>query len=533
MIDIRTKRFLARLASAVLLLAPLAQAQASGHGAERLGEVKFPTSCSAEAQLPFDRAMALQHSFWYRAAHAAYSEVLKTDPSCAIAYWGIAMSLLYNPFSAPPAKNLGDGLATVDQGRAAGAKTERERDYLEAIAAFYGDHDKLDHRARVVAYLAAMERLGARYPDDIEASIFYALALNVAALPTDKTFANQLKAAAILEKIFAAQPNHPGVAHYLIHTYDYPALAPHGVAAAQRYAKIAPSAPHAQHMPSHIFTRLGHWDDSIASNIASAEAARAENEPGDRLHAMDYLVYAYLQTGRDRRARETLAEMNEATGIDPGRFGSFFALAAASARYAIERGAWSEAASLAVRPSRFLYVDAITHFANALGRARLKDSTAAREAIAKLAGSVGKLREAKDAYWAEQVAIQHEIASAWLAHAEGRFDDALDAMRAATDLEDGTDKHPVTPGPLAPARELLAEMLLERGMPALALAAFEAVLKKEPNRFRAVHGAAQAAERAGERETAKRHFAALVGLAASADTERPELVAARAYLARN
>src|SRR5436190_8320952 len=278
---------------------------------EDLGKVHFETSCKPDAQQHFDQAMLYQHSFWYRASQKSFEEALKADPECAIAYWGIALSLLYNPHVAPPAKNLAEGAAALAKGKSPSAKTQRERDYIDALGAMYADYDKVDHRTRVLAYLKAMEQLAQRYPDDDEAQIYYALALNVAAPPADKTYANQLKGAAILEKIWSRQPEHPGVAHYLIHLYDAPALAQNGLPAARRYAKVAPAAAHARHMPSHIFTRVGYWPDSIASNLVAARAAKADNDSSDQLHAMDYLGYAYLQVGQDQRARDAIDEMNK------------------------------------------------------------------------------------------------------------------------------------------------------------------------------------------------------------------------------
>ncbi|MGH8723062.1 MAG: hypothetical protein ACREU4_13820, partial [Burkholderiales bacterium] len=330
----------------------------------------FPVTCTPEAQQAFDQAMKLQHSFWYEAAHDAFSDVLQRDPECVMAYWGIAMTLLTNPFSPPPAKNLADGWAALEQARRLGAKSEREADYIAALAEFYRDADTKDHRTRVLAYEQAMAQLHARYPDDSEAAIYYALALNVAAVPTDKTYAKQLAAAEILEAEVVRQPDHPGIVHYLIHTYDYPPLAERGLEAANRYAELAASAPHALHMPSHIFTRLGLWDRSIGTNLRSAEVARAGKEMSGELHARDYMVYAYLQTGRDEAARQAIAEAQQFAGAELASPAGPFALAAMPARFAMERGAWEEAAALTPQPSKFAFADAITHFARAVGLAR-------------------------------------------------------------------------------------------------------------------------------------------------------------------
>jgi tetratricopeptide (TPR) repeat protein len=499
---------------------------------QRFGTVHFDTSCNEVAQRRFDRGMRYQHSFWYRASKEIFEDALKADPGCAIAYWGVALSLLYNPHSPPPAANLALGLAALQKGKEVGAKTQRERDYIDALAVFYTDYDKVPHGARVQAYLKAMDALAQKYPSDDEAQIFYAITLNVAASANDKTYANQLKGAAILDPIFRRQPRHPGVAHYLIHLHDTPALAEKGLDAARRYAAIAPAAPHAQHMPSHIFTRVGAWQDSIASNAASARAAKDGKEFAEQLHAMDYMVYAHLQLGQDEKARSVLAEM-KGVDVGPEMFAGGYALAVSPARYAVERGDWKGAAELPVRPSKFAYADAMTHFARALGAARSGDPAAAKAEVAKVAELREKLRDAKDAYWTEQVDIQWQVASAWVLHAEGRHDEALKAMSAAADAEDKTEKHPVTPGVPTPARELYGAMLLDRGMAQEGLAAYEATLKKEPNRFNAIAGAAKAAERAGDAAKARDYAQKLVALAHDAETVRPELAAARAQLAKN
>jgi hypothetical protein len=499
---------------------------------QKLGEVHFATSCNPTAQAAFDKAMLYQHSFWYRASQRAFEAALNADPDCAIAYWGMALSLLWNPHAPPPAKNLADGAAALAKGKAVGAKTQRERDYIDTLSAMYSDFEKVDHRTRVQNYLKAMEQLAARYPDDDEAQIYYALALNVGASPTDKTYANQLKGAAILEKIWVRQPQHPGVAHYLIHLYDTPALAEHGLDAARRYAKIAPDAAHAQHMPSHIFTRVGYWKDSIESNAAAARVAKADKEPHDQLHAMDYLVYAHLQLGQETKASDVIQDMKTVTGFNEGFIAGPFALAASPARYAIERGDWKAAAALEVRPTLLPQVQAITYFAKAVGAARSGDTEAAQAAIAKLLELRDQLREKKDAYWAEQVDIQRQVATAWALEAAGSHGDALKALSAAADAEDKTEKHPVTPGPLMPAREFYGVMLLDRGMASDALAAFEATLKKEPNRLGATIGAAKSAAKAGDVTKARQYYVKVATLADDADEGCPEAKEARAFLAK-
>jgi tetratricopeptide (TPR) repeat protein len=500
---------------------------------QRFGTVHFETSCNETAQRRFDRGMRYQHSFWYKASMDIFEDALKADPDCAIAYWGIALSLLYNPHIAPPAKNLALGAAALEKGKVLGANTQRERDYIDALTVFYTDYDKVPHGARVQSYLKAMEALAQKYPEDDEAQIFYAITLNVAASPADKTYTNQLKGAALLEPIFKRQPRHPGVAHYLIHLYDNPVLAERGLDAARRYAKIAPAAAHAQHMPSHIFTRLGYWKDSIESNIESARVAKVDKDFAEALHAMDYLVYAYLQLGDDNKARGVIDDMNLVTGLAESVLPGPYALAASPARYAMERGDWKGAAELQVRPSPLAQVEAVMHFARALGAAHLGNPEVAKTDIAKLYELRDKLRAAKDTYWTEQVEIQGQIANAWVLYAEGKYDDALKAMGAAADAEDRSEKHPVTPGAPIPARELYGTMLLDRGMAREALAAFEATTKKEPNRFNSIAGAARASERLGDKAKAKDYYQKLTTIASNPDTVRPALAAARIFLATN
>lgn len=520
------------LFAAILAAASCSTAVAQDETDQKLGKVHFVTTCNDVAQRRFDRAMRYQHSFWYTESREIYDGAIKADPSCAIAYWGIALSLLNNPHSAIPAPNLPLGLAAISKARETGAKSERERDYIDALAVMYVDYDKTPQQARVQTYLKKMEGLAAKYPDDDEAQIFYAIALNVAASPADKTYANQLKGAAILEPIWQRQPFHPGVAHYLIHLYDYPGIAEKGLPAALRYSRIAPNAPHAQHMPSHIFTRVGYWKESIAANLASVAAAKASHESGDQLHGEDYLVYAYLQLGQDANARGVVDDIG-ATKPDPDSFGGAFSKAASPARYAIERGDWSGAARLEVAQSKFPQAMAISHFARALGAARSGDAAAARADLAELGQIRDGLREAKSDYWAEQVDVEAQAANAWVLYADGKYDDALKAMSAAADAEDKTEKAPVTPGPVVPARELYGFMLLDRGMPKEALAAFEATKAKEPNRFNGYAGTAQAAQAIGDAAAAKASYQKLLALTSDSTSERPTLAAARAFVASN
>jgi tetratricopeptide (TPR) repeat protein len=523
--------FAASLAT-VATFGPCIPVKAQDDTDQKLGRVHFATSCNETAQRRFDRAMRYQHSFWYAESNEIYQEALKADPDCAIAYWGIALSLLNNPHGAIPAPNLPLGLAAIEKGQAMGAKTERERDYIDALSAMYVDYDKVPHQARVQSYLKKMEALAAKYPDDDEAQIFYAITLNVAASPADKTYANQLKGAAILEPIWQRQPQHPGVAHYLIHLYDYPPIAAKGLPAALRYSKIAPNAPHAQHMPSHIFTRVGYWKESIAANLASVQAAKAGHEGGDQLHGQDYLVYAYLQLAQDAAAQSTIDEI-KAAQPDPDSFGGAFSQAAAPARYMVERGDWKGAAALDVKPSKFPQTMAISYFARALGAARSGDPSAAKADVARLVEIRDSLRAAKSDYWATQVDVEVQAANAWVLYAEGKYDDALDTMRAAADAEDKTEKSPVTPGPLAPARELYGFMLLDRGMAKEALEAFEATKAKEPNRFNGYAGAAKAAQALGDTAKAKANYEKLLTLASGSDSDRPTLAAARTFVAGN
>jgi hypothetical protein len=527
---IKTSFAITAMAAAGVALALPAFAQVDD---KKLGTVHFETSCSPEAQKHFDRAMVYQHSFWYRASQMAFQDVLKADAECGIAYWGIGLSLLLNPHVPTPAKNLADGAAAIAKAKSLVAKTQRERDYIDALGVMYADFDKVDHRTRVVAYAKAMEQLAQRYPDDDEAQIHYALSLSTSASPADKTYVNQLKGAAILEPIFKRQPHHPGVAHYLIHLYDYPPIAEKGLDAARRYAKIAPEAAHAQHMPSHIFTRLGYWSESITSNIEAARVAKINNEGHDQLHPMDYVVYAYLQLGQDTKAKAVIDEMAKVTGFSETFIAGPYALAVSPARYAIERGDWKAAAELQVRPTPLAHVEAITHFARALGAARSGNPEAAKADIAKLGELRDKLRDAKDAYWSGQVDIQAQVASAWVLFAEGKYEDALKATSAAADAEDKTEKHPVTPGVPKPARELYGVMLLERGMAKEALAAFEATLKKEPNRLGAYVGAAKAAEKSGDMAKARDYFQKIVAMAGDADAARTEVADARAFLKKS
>lgn len=512
---------------------------------DELGTVEFAVSCTAEAQAEFNHATALLHSFWFGPAIAGYNTVVELDPTCAMGQWGVAMSVMGNPFSWPPSPAaLKAGWAATESAIAIGAKTEREQGYIDAITAFYKDAETVDHRTRAVAYEQAMAALATKFPEDTEATIFYALALNATALPTDKSYANQLKAAEMLNQIFAQQPDHPGVAHYLIHSHDVPALAEQGLDAAQRYAGIAPDAPHALHMPSHIFTRRGLWHESIATNIDSARVAMAEAEaargPGvgatSALHAYDYMMYAYLQTGQDGAAATLLDQISAFESVDTESSVSAYALAAMPARYALERSQWADAAALSLYPNfqswdAFPQAEAVLVFAQGLGAARSGDVATANEALARLDALQSALLAANSAYWAGQVEIQSTEVRAWIALAEGNPDEALALMEQAVTLEDATEKNAVTPGPIKPAHELLGEMLLELGHADTALQEFEASQQIEPNRFMGLYGAARAAELLGDLEKAQSYYQQLMALGEQADSERAELTAAQTFLA--
>jgi Tfp pilus assembly protein PilF len=516
---------------------PQQPAQHDHAAPEKLGRVHFTTSCSKDVAAAFDRAIALLHSFSFSVAKQAFDGVLAKDPGCAMAHWGVAMTFWGNPFAGlRSTKSLAEGQGAAARAQAAGAKTPRERAYIAAVGELYKAYDTTDQRTRVLAYAQAMERVYRENPDDREAAAFYALALNQTALPTDKTYAQQLEAAAILEKLFAQAPDHPGLAHYIIHAYDHPPLASRALDAARRYAEIAPSAPHALHMPSHTFTRVGYWQESIDTNIKSAESASREGTFGEALHALDYEVYAYLQTGQDNLARRVVEEAPRVLArLDSSAMGGaappeagLYAAAAIPARYAMERGAWDEAAALAPQSTAVPWVNAVTRFARAVGAARTRRLHAASAEIAELRTLQDQLAAAKNVYWDQQIAIQQKIARAWIWFGEDRKDEALTLLREAADAEDLTDKSAISPGPLAPARELLGEMLLAAGRPADALREFQATLKKEPNRFRATYFAAKAAQASGDVAAARRSFADLVRIAKTGDSPgRPELEEAR------
>ncbi len=536
---------------AVVAVAASAAAQEEhrhSHGdAENFGAVHFPSACRAEARDTFTRAVAQLHSFGYEESRRSFEEVTRLDPSCGIAYWGIAMSW-YHPLWAPPGREeRAAGRAAAQEAASLGGKTERENAYIQAIGIFYRDSETKDHGTRAEAYGAAMEAMTVRFPDDHEAAIFHALALLGTAPPLDTTYANQKKAAAILNGLLPLEPRHPGIAHYMIHSFDYPELAADALPAARAYSKIAPSSAHALHMPSHIFTRLGLWPESIDSNLASAESGRqlvAKRHPGaasfDTLHALDYLEYAYLQRGDDRSARAVLEESGKARAFDERSFAAGYALAAIPARWTLERRDWKAASELEIPTAdlpwdRFPYAVAITHLARAIGAARSGRVGVARESVAKLTGiQAGLVRSpiAGPYDWAMQVEVMRLSAASWLAFAEGRRDEALAAGRSAAELDAKSGKHPVTPGSVLPPRELLGDMLLAMDRPAEALAEYEAALREAPGRFNSLYGAARAAQARGDRASAAKTFGALLAQCVPGST-RPEVAEARRYTAAN
>ena len=520
---------LVHVAFGVALVAPsfgLAHDADSQNGP--LGKVTFPTSCDPKVQASIERAVAMLHSFWFSAGEQAFREVLKADPQCAIAAWGIASILMSNPLAGQGASPKGAeaAQAAIDEGRRIGANTAREREYIEAVAAYYKDFSTRPERERQVSRAKAYEALAQKYQADDEAQIFYALYLAGTQTQADQTYAAYLKAAEVLEDEFRRYPDHPGVAHYLIHSYDAPPIADKGLTAARRYAGLAPAAPHALHMPSHIFTRVGSWQESVATNTKSRDVAIAGSEPDEAYHASDYMVYADLQLARDADARRDIDSAMKVSGIS-ARFVAPYAIAAMPARYAYERGAWQEAAKLQPIGSTYPFVEAITYFTRSLGAARAGDLPAAKKDAEQLESIHKTLLDAKNAYWATEVEVQRLAAAAWIALGEKKSDDALKLMRAAADLEDKNEKHIVTPGRIVPARELLGDMLLELKQPVAALQEYEASQVREPNRFRNYAGSARAAEMAGDSAKAAAYYKKLLALGKDADTQRPELVSAK------
>ena len=507
---------------------------------DRVGSVAFPVSCRADQQKNFEQAVAVLHSFWYEESERLFREIQQADPGCAIALWGVAMSLYHPLWQPPDPASLKRGVEAVAQATRIGAKTERERDYIAAIGRFYADSDKRDHGTRARDYTEAMKELTRKYPTDSEAAVFYALALLGIASPTDQSYSNQKIAGPILERIFETQPDHPGVAHYIIHTYDNAVMAPQAIAAARHYSRIAPLVPHVQHMPSHIFTRLGLWEDSVQSNLVSAKASKLyeeKNQPGEvyyeYLHALDYLEYAYLQLGQFSKAAEVVEEATSIAKVKPETFQAAFAFATIPARFALEQRRWADAAKLEFRSAgipleRFAIAHAAHSFGRGLGAARSGQLELARTELANLRAVHARMIAGKDP-WAVQVEAESLGIAAWIAHAERNPAQAERLLRQAADLEDGTEKHPVTPGELLPAREMLGELLLELNRPEDALKEYVVSLRISPNRMNGYLGAARASIAAGDVQSARIYYRKLLELARHADP-RPELDQARTYL---
>ena len=518
-----------RLRNALSIALLLACGVVLAHDKEdQLGKVTFATSCNAKAHTQFVTGVAMLHSYWFGEARKTFDAALKDDPNCAIAYWGIALDYLGNSLSAPPQrKNAEAAWQALEKARSIGAKTARERDYIEALSAYYRDHDKIPVNKRLAAYTKATEELTQRYPDDFEAWVFYALNLQATAPKNDVKYTNQIKSAQILETLLTKNPEHPGVVHFLIHAYDYPPLAEKGIAAARRYAKLAPAAPHARHMPSHIYSMVGLWEDSIASNLHSLEVRK------DYYHAMDFIVYAHLQLAQDVKAQAVLDRAREIAANTPAPdLGMNTALSAMPARLVIERGDWKGAAALPVTPTTSPMAESLSRFTRGLGMARTSDVAGAKAELATMQELRARLEKSNNSYWADRTEDQMLAVSAWVALAEGNQEQAEKFMRTAADNEDGSVKHVAMENRLYPLRELYAELLLEIGQAAPALREFETALKAYPNRYRSIYGIARAADAAGDKRKAADNYNRLMALAKNADSSRPELARAREYLAQ-
>jgi tetratricopeptide (TPR) repeat protein len=510
---------------------------------KQFGSVTFEVSCSKKVRNDFNLAVALLHSFEYDEAEKVFAKIINEEPGCAMAYWGVAMCN-YHPLWAPPTQpELEKGTKAIEIARSIGATSERESGYIEAIALFYTDWDKVDHHTRCINFEKAMEVMYRKYPGDKEAAIFYALSLDAAADPADQSFANQRKAGTILNAIYPDEPNHPGIVHYIIHTYDYPGLAELALPAARKYASIAPSSAHAQHMPSHIFTRLGLWDECIRSNLISTSSARcyAENAAikghwDEELHGIDYLVYAYLQKGEVDLAKEQWDYLKTINEVYPENFKVAYAFAAIPARYLLENKMWRDAARLDIHPTafpwgKFPWQKAIIHFTRLLGSVHIGNTDSAGSELKELKLIYDTLAREKDMYKANQVEIQIKASEAWILFKEGKNSNALELMNAAADREDVTEKSPVTPGEVIPARELLGDMLIQMGYYAKALEAYQEDLKRHPNRFNGLYGAGLAAERSGDTGKAAFYYRQLSDISTT-NSPRSELAIARDFLKR-
>lgn len=504
----------------------------------QVGTVSFPISCAPAVQKPFERGVALLHSFWYEEAQKEFEQIAKDDPKCAMAHWGVAMSLWHQLWNHPEADVVKKGMAEVKAGQTLDPKIGRERDYLAAIGTFYSEAAKADYQTSATAYSKAMEQMHERYPSDREAAIFYALSLLASEPDNDTTFANRKKAAAVLEPLFAEQPDHPGVAHYLIHSYDKPQLANLGLPAARRYAQIAPAAPHALHMPSHIFARLGLWQDDINSNLASVAATRKTaamhmGGEGHQFHAMDFLVYAYLQCGRETDAMKVIEEVRAMPPMKDTMYGSdfdlrAFALAVFPANYALELHHWAEAAALTPVPGAHPGDNAFTYYARAIGAARSGHVEQARSDIVQMDAIRKTLLDKKKTELAGYVEDERKVAQAWVDHLDGKDEQAIAALRSEAEKQEATGEEPGG----VPAREMLGDLLLEMKRPEQALAEYQADLKFNPNRFDGLYGAAQAAEMAKKTDTADQYYAKVVKVCNGSNSDRPELTRAKALLAQ-
>jgi tetratricopeptide (TPR) repeat protein len=514
------------------------QRETHDHSTGRLGRVKFPVSCVPKAQARFEKAMAVLHSFWWEEGDAAFGRVLEVDQHCAMAYWGLAMNAWGNPFAGGPSGDrITLGADAAMKAAALPGRTPRERGFIAAVSALYRDAASTPNAVRLQAYADTMARLYRDFPGDSEVATYHALALVATAPKTDTTFAQQKRAAKILDPLFARYPDHPGLAHYVIHSTDSPQLAQYGLSAARRYARIAPSAPHAQHMPSHIFIRLGYWEETVASNQEAFRAgmanarARRTSPAGEQLHALDYAVYAHLQRGQDSAAEATVA-VAQGLGIPQGQslVGDYNRTAMA-ARILLERGDWAQAAKFPIAQMQGAGTQAmLSRFTRGVGAARSGNAVAARIEVAALDSLVSQLADGKEPYWRRVTAIKRDAAKAWMLFAQGDIAGALVLAREAADSEEVTDKHPVTPAELLPARELEADMLLQAGRYAEARNAYQATLAREPGRARSLYGSARAAELAGHHAEAKAGYREFLKLMSKADGERAELARVRRYL---
>lgn len=535
----------------IALISPVAanwghERELTTENGEKLGTVRFQTTCTAQAQAGFERALAMLHSFWYPETLKAFGEVIEADPGCAIAYWGLAMSNRPNPFVPPDPNSLARGLDAVQKGRALATGTPRERGWLDAIQPYFKDFESVDQMTRLLRYEQAMRTFAGSYPDDDEAQIFFALALTETALMNavmtgDTRLDRQIEAGAILERLRPSHPDHPGIVHYIIHAYDDPRLARKALDAANRHGEIAPTAPHALHMPPHTYATLGMWEESIRANEASMAAAKAltqKTAPGSHdpawLHSMDFLTFDYLQFAQDRKAAAMVDECRRVTQLSAERLSVGIMLSIIPARYVFERQAWREPSALGVSgplAGKYAQADAITWFTKGLGAARSGDMDAARESLARLAEIETVLEKSKQAFWIAQTEMQIDAVNAWMALHDDRSDDALRLMQSSVEIQKKAGRHPAIENRLVPMRELLGDMLIRLGRFHEAVAQFELSLQEDPNRFRAYYGVAMAAESAGDKAKARAYFSKLVMLAANADTERPELREAKTYLA--